>query len=85
MVQAFNMPYILSKVNSKDDKRNIEKNLCRYLNAQLRTMPRIVDQDEGLKERFANLQKLLKIVEDLPQKVTWKEKSFVPTYRRRKA
>ncbi len=55
MVNAFNLQYIFSKIDSKEDKKAIEKTLCRYLNAQLRTMPRIVDQDEGLKERFANL------------------------------
>ena len=35
-------------------------------------MPRIVE-DDGLKERFANLQKLVQTVEDLPNRVTWEK------------
>ena len=34
-------------------------------------MPRVMDADEGLLERFANLQKLLRVVANLPAHVTW--------------
>ena len=36
-------------------------------------MPRVVDADDGLKERFANLQKLVQTVEDLPNRVSWEK------------
>ena len=34
-------------------------------------MPRTYDIEQGMMERFANLQKLLGLLHDLPNLVTW--------------
>lgn len=38
----------------------------------------------GLTERFQKIQKLLKLVKELPNKVMWEPKRYVPVYRRNK-
>ena len=67
------MEYLLDKVDEPDEKRFFEGSLLRFLRNQLRTKPRIID-DEGLKERFNNLQKLLESVENLSSLVNWDKK-----------
>ena len=71
MVTAYNMQYILSRIDNHEDKRKIENHLEKYLQAQLRTMPRIIDPDSGLTERFASLQKLQTLLNDLSNQVAW--------------
>lgn len=36
-------------------------------------MPRIIDEDQGLKHRFENLQKLLSAIDNVSEKVTWRK------------
>jgi len=76
------MQYILNKVFDDEVKQSFEKALIRYLKGQLKTMPRIFDDGSGLKERFANLQKLLGCVEDLPNKFSWEKKKSVAAVRK---
>ena len=78
MVQAYNMPYILQAVDDENDKKTIQSMLERYLRAQLRTMPRTIEEDGEMMERFANLQKLLSLVKDLHKQVSWGIKDTAP-------
>ena len=41
-------------------------------------MPRTIEEDGELMERFANLQKLLELVKDLHKSVTWGIKDVAP-------
>ena len=55
MVKAYNMAYIFSVIDEEIDKKKVQNMLIRYLQAQLRTMPRTIEEDGELMERFANL------------------------------
>ena len=72
MVTAYNMPYIVNKISDDYVKQQFERTLIRYLQAQLRTMPRVQDES-GLQERFANLQRLLELTENLDTKFSWEK------------
>ena len=41
------------------------------MQAQFDTLPRTFDIEQGMVERFASLQKLLSLLNDLPNQVTW--------------
>ena len=84
MITAYNMQYILSKVHDMDDKNMIQRILCRFIESQLKTMPRTIDQDANMKDRFSNLQKLMERTENIDKEVCWEKKAYVPTYRRNK-
>lgn len=84
MITAYNMQYILSKVHDMDDKIMIQRILCRFIESQLKTMPRTIDQDANMKDRFHNLQRLMDKTEKLDKEVCWEKKAYIPTYRRNK-
>ena len=73
MITAYNMQYILSKVHDMDDKIMIQRILCRFIESQLKTMPRTIDQDANMKDRFTNLQKLMDKTENLDKEVCWEK------------
>ena len=68
------MEYILSQVEDDKVKDQFEKCLVAYIKDLIRTMPRIVNDDHGLTERFAILKKLLVLVQDLPNKFSWERR-----------
>ena len=83
MVTAYNWQYILQKIDNKEHKRRLEERLEKYLKAQLSTLPRTVDMELGMMERFASLQKLLSLLKDLGNQVTWSKKQRVRSPKKR--
>ena len=73
------MQHILSKVKEKDIKRRVENHLKKYLLIQIQML---IPKDNGVdpvaapSQRLLNLQKLLHMIDDLPNQVSWKQKEI---------
>ena len=79
MVTAYNWQYILARITDKVKKERLETRLENYLQSQLSTLPRTVDLELGMQERFANLKTLLRLLKDLPNQVAWSKDYVAPT------